>query len=131
MSGFSSGEITVLVILAFILIGPERLPEVAAGLARLIKEAKAIATGARQKAREEFGDDLDKLKQYDPRQYDPRRILAQIWEEDPEAVTSAQATLIEKDNARATGVRQATTDSGEELSGEQTDALPPFDDQAT
>ncbi|MDO5628371.1 MAG: twin-arginine translocase TatA/TatE family subunit [Mobilicoccus sp.] len=70
-------EILVIVVLAFILIGPERLPEVLAKTRRFIREARKMADGARTQLRDQMGPEFDDIdwKSYDPRQYDPRRIV--------------------------------------------------------
>ncbi|WP_454300020.1 twin-arginine translocase TatA/TatE family subunit [Salana multivorans] len=56
-------------------VGPERLPEYARQLGRLVREVKRIAVGAQERVREELGPEIEDLRQYDPRQYDPRRII--------------------------------------------------------
>ena len=82
MFGINGGELVVLAILAFLLIGPERLPELAQQLARVTREVKRIAMGAREKVREELGPEFDDLAALDPRQYDPRRIVREALAED-------------------------------------------------
>lgn len=70
-------EILILLVLAVVVIGPERLPRYAEQLARLVKTLKNMATGATSALREELGDELADLdfSKFDPRQYDPRRIV--------------------------------------------------------
>ncbi|WP_341360405.1 twin-arginine translocase TatA/TatE family subunit [Georgenia sp. M64] len=84
--GINGGEWVVLIVLAFLLIGPERLPEVAQQLGRLTRELKHLATGAKEKVREELGPEMDDLAVFDPRQYDPRRIVREaLMEDEPSA----------------------------------------------
>ncbi|WP_040155259.1 twin-arginine translocase TatA/TatE family subunit [Mobilicoccus massiliensis] len=71
------GEFVVILVLAFLLIGPERLPEVLAKTRHYIRELRKMADGARNQLREQMGPEFDDIdwKAYDPRQYDPRRIV--------------------------------------------------------
>src|SRR5690625_4615748 len=71
----SGEELIFLVFLALVLIGPDRLPQYAEQLARLVKNLRELASGAKVSLREELGDEIDELARYDPRQYDPRRIV--------------------------------------------------------
>lgn len=68
-------EWLVLVVVALVLIGPERLPSYAAQLGRVVRELRRMAQGASERVREEMGEDLEGLTAFDPRQYDPRRII--------------------------------------------------------
>jgi sec-independent protein translocase protein TatB len=70
-------EFIALIVLAVVILGPERLPEYAAKLGRLVRQARAMAEGAKGQLREQMGPDFDDIdwRQYDPRQYDPRRIV--------------------------------------------------------
>ena len=70
-------EFVILVIVAILVIGPDRMPEYAAKLAKLIKQLRALADTAKVQLREQMGPDFDDVDwtQYDPRQYDPRRIV--------------------------------------------------------
>ncbi|WP_240646077.1 twin-arginine translocase TatA/TatE family subunit [Georgenia sp. SYP-B2076] len=88
--GISGGEAIVLLILAFLLIGPERLPAVAQQLGRLTRELKALATGAKERVREELGPEFDDLAAFDPRQYDPRRIVREALQDDTPAHPAAR-----------------------------------------
>ncbi len=90
MFGINGGELVVLLVLAFLLIGPERLPELAQQLGRLTREVKKIATGAKEKVREELGPEFDDLAALDPRQYDPRRIVREALMEDDEPARPAR-----------------------------------------
>lgn len=82
--------------LAMLLIGPERLPEYVAKLRGFVRQAKQFADGAKNQLREQMGPEFDDIdwKSYDPRQYDPRRIvreaLADLDDED-DPVTKDEA----------------------------------------
>jgi sec-independent protein translocase protein TatB len=86
--GVNPSEFIVLLVVAAVVLGPERLPEYAQQLARLVRELRRMAQGASKQVRNEMGpefDDIDWAK-LDPRQYDPRRIvreaLADVWDPD-------------------------------------------------
>ncbi|MEH0108138.1 Sec-independent protein translocase TatB [Tersicoccus sp. MR15.9] len=86
MLGINGSEFIVLAVLAILLLGPERIPEYASQLARLTREVKRIATGARQQLKDELGDDFEDVdwRKLDPRQYDPRRIVREaLFEDEP------------------------------------------------
>ena len=72
-------EFLVLILLAFIILGPKQLPEYAAKLARVVVKARRMANDAKVQIKEQMGPEYDDLdwRQYDPRQYDPRRIVKQ------------------------------------------------------
>jgi sec-independent protein translocase protein TatB len=75
--GISSGEFFVLLVVAAVVLGPERLPQYAQQLARLIRELRKLAAGATEQVRAELGPEFDEVdwRKLDPRQYDPRRIV--------------------------------------------------------
>ena len=77
MFGINSSEFLILLVVAIVVLGPERLPEYAAKLANLVRQARTMATNARAQLSEQMGPDFDDIdwKAYDPRQYDPRRIV--------------------------------------------------------
>jgi sec-independent protein translocase protein TatB len=86
--GINGLEFVVLAIIAVVVLGPERLPEYAAQLARLVKGLRRMASGAREQLREEVGPELDEVdwRKLDPRQYDPRRIIKEALLDDIEDV---------------------------------------------
>ena len=77
MAGVNGWEFIALIVLAVVVLGPERLPEYASKLAQFVKQARAMAEGAKGQLREQMGPEFDDIdwQQYDPRQYDPRRIV--------------------------------------------------------
>jgi sec-independent protein translocase protein TatB len=73
----NGGEFIILMVLAVVILGPERLPQYAAQLGRFVREAKGFAVKAREQVREELGEEFDDVdwQALDPRRYDPRRIV--------------------------------------------------------
>jgi len=75
--GLSFDKLLIIGIIAVFVLGPERLPHYASQLARLVRSARDMANGAKDRMREEMGPEFDEIdwKKLDPRQYDPRRII--------------------------------------------------------
>jgi sec-independent protein translocase protein TatB len=90
--GLSFEKVLIIAIIAAFLIGPQKLPQYAASLARLVKRVRQMADSAQERVREEMGPDFEDLdwRKMDPRQYDPRRIIREaLLEEEPVAAKSA------------------------------------------
>ena len=89
----NGGELLIIVVLALVLIGPERLPQYAAQLARVVRRLKSFATDARERVSEELGPELGDVEwsKLDPRQYDPRRIVRDALLDDDAARPAASA----------------------------------------
>lgn len=77
MPGINAYEFVILIVLALVILGPERLPQYARNLARWARQARDLAEDAKGRFKDETGTDFDEVdwKRYDPRQYDPRRII--------------------------------------------------------
>ena len=77
MFGINAYEFIVLLAVAAVVLGPERLPQYTQQLTRLVRELRRMAQGAQDKVREELGPEFDDVdwRALDPRQYDPRRIV--------------------------------------------------------
>ena len=81
--GINGGELIVLVVLALLLLGPEKIPEYLRTLREWIHKARLLAEGAKEQFKEETGTDFDEVdwQKYDPRQYDPRRVIREALSE--------------------------------------------------
>ncbi|MBT1034969.1 twin-arginine translocase TatA/TatE family subunit [Canibacter sp. lx-45] len=88
--GLTIEKIMIIVVIAVIILGPEKLPEYAQQLAQLVKNLRRLTMSAKERMREEMGEEFGSVdwKQYDPRQYDPRKIIrdAIIHDEQSQAV---------------------------------------------
>jgi sec-independent protein translocase protein TatB len=82
--GLSGEKLLILGVIALIVLGPERLPEYAKGLANIIKNLRRMAEGAKDKVKDELGEGFEDVdwRKLDPRQYDPRRIIREALTED-------------------------------------------------
>jgi sec-independent protein translocase protein TatB len=81
--GLTIEKLLLIGIIALFLIGPDRLPAYSAQLGRLIRQLRDMASGAKDRMRDELGPDFDDMdwKKLDPRQYDPRRIIREALSE--------------------------------------------------
>lgn len=95
MSGINFYEFSILVVLALVLVGPERLPQCAQNLARWVRRARSMAEDARIRFKDETGADFGDVDwhKYHPRQYDPRRIIREALAEDYDEVRSEVRSL--------------------------------------
>jgi sec-independent protein translocase protein TatB len=73
----NGGEMLVLAGVALVVLGPDKLPGYAAQAARMLRQLRTMADGAKDQMREQMGPEFDDIdwKSLDPRQYDPRRIV--------------------------------------------------------
>ena len=87
-------EFILLIVLAFIILGPQRMPEYAAKLARFVVQLRRMANDAKTQLKDQMGPEYEDLdwRQYDPRQYDPRRIVKQALMEPLEDAFSLEET---------------------------------------
>lgn len=91
MFGINGPEFLLLLLIGILVIGPQRLPEYTQKLSNLVREVRRMASGAREQIKEEVGIDIDDVdwKKYDPRQYDPRRIIKEALLDDDTKPVSA------------------------------------------
>ena len=84
--GLGFEKLLVIAVIALFLVGPEKLPDYAARLARFVRGARRMLDDAKDRVREELGPDFDEeeWRKLDPRQYDPRRIIRDALLEPPE-----------------------------------------------
>ncbi len=126
MFGLSGEKLLILGIIAVIVLGPERLPEYAKGLANIIKSLRRMANGAKTQMKDELGEDFEDLdwRKLDPRQYDPRRIIREALTEDLDF--SAEKNAL-RDTAAAATAAVAPAIIVQLEQGEKA----PFDSEAT
>ena len=77
MFGINGSELIILVVLAIVILGPDKLPEYTRTFTEWLRTLRDKAEGAKTQFKEETGTDFDEVdwRKYDPRQYDPRRII--------------------------------------------------------
>ena len=82
---FGAGEIIGLLILAVILIGPDRLPHFAVDAARFIKRVREVATSATNELKENLGPGFEDLSPTDlnPKTFLKRQLDSVLDESEP------------------------------------------------
>lgn len=129
--GWSWDKLILIGLIAVLVVGPERLPAYAERLGKLVRWGRDWAKGARERLKDEMGDDFDDVewRKLDPRQYDPRRIIREALLDDaplPSGV-GAQGARVSDAAAHATVASKASPAARLSLDG----APPPFDAEAT
>ncbi|MFM9151852.1 MAG: Sec-independent protein secretion pathway component [Candidatus Planktophila sp.] len=84
MFDFGFGEVIGLVVLALILVGPEKMPRVAGDLAKMIKKIRALTYTATAEIRDNLGPGFEDLKPADlnPKTFIKRQVASVLDEED-------------------------------------------------
>jgi sec-independent protein translocase protein TatB len=109
--GVGLTELAVIVFVAILVFGPDRLPDLARQAAQIVKQVRRMANNARDELRAELGPeyaDLE-LRDLDPREIVKRHIAEALEDDDEEPV-------------RPTRRGQRPLDDGE---------TPPYDADAT
>lgn len=140
MFGINGTEMLIIIIVALLVIGPQRLPEYAEQLKEFVKLLKRRADEAKGSLRRDFAEDLPDVdwKTLDPRQYDPRRIVREALQEE----SQAQASSGSRSSTGSTAAGSSSDDAAAvQLSPVQryraqvalrdAEAAPPFDPEAT
>ena len=85
MLGIGGGEAVVLLILGLLILGPERLPKVAADAARTLRDLRRMADRARADVTRELGPDFEDigLADLNPRRFVSRHLLEDELDDDP------------------------------------------------
>jgi sec-independent protein translocase protein TatB len=101
--GLTFEKLLLIGLIAVLLIGPDRLPMYAAQFGRLVRSLRDMASGAKDRMREEMGPDYDDIdwKKLDPRQYDPRRIVREALLEDEEKPVAPTVSAPKRESAYA------------------------------
>ena len=121
--GIDMEKIVIILVVAALLLGPEKLPRYAELLAKFTVRVRDWLTDARSRVRDEMGEDFDDIewRKLDPRQYDPRRIIREALLEEP-------ATA--KPNSRGGPTVQAPRPLGVPLATSSAGALEPLGAEA-
>lgn len=115
MFGIGFGELVVIAVLAVLVFGPDRLPELAQQAGRFVRQLRTFANNARDELRSELGPEYADLELRD---LDPRAIVRKH-------IAEAMAELDELEDAvrdNEPTVRQEPLAPGER---------PPYDEDAT
>jgi len=131
---FNAGEIVVLLVLAIVLFGPEKLPELARKTARLLHHFRRIANDAQGRLRQELGPEFADLDLAD---LNPKNFVAKHL--GPDAAADLEDVAGELRGARTSLDHALSADeSATETEGELVEVpvaadvrATPFDPEAT
>ena len=92
--GISGPEFLVIILVAVIVVGPQRLPEYTRKLTQAVRRLRVFLDDAKEQIAEEVGPELTDLdlSDLDPRNYDPRKIVRDALGEDLDAIRKDLAT---------------------------------------
>ncbi|NMR19893.1 Sec-independent protein translocase protein TatB [Cellulomonas fimi] len=133
MFDINGGEFLLILVVAIVVVGPERLPRYAEQLGGWVRTLRRFLRTAKQRVDTELGDqagDVD-WAALDPRRYDPRRIVREALLDDdspPATTTTAAPGRAAWPAAAAPGAGGAGT--GAAGTGGAAPAAP-YDDEAT
>ncbi|QNN51734.1 sec-independent translocase [Nocardioides mesophilus] len=88
MFGVGLPEMVVIVVVAVLIFGPDRLPDFARQAGRMIRQVRAFSQAARDDIRSELGPEFSnfELTDLDPRRA-VRKYIQDTWDETPEERT--------------------------------------------
>jgi sec-independent protein translocase protein TatB len=95
--GINALEMIAIAVLALLIFGPEKLPDLAKDAARLLREVRKMATGAKADLKDSLGPELGDLNisDLDPRTFVRRNLFDPIEDE----VTDVKRAVDGKDEA--------------------------------
>jgi sec-independent protein translocase protein TatB len=75
--GINGWELVIILVVAMLVIGPERLPVYAEQLGSLVRRGRDLLQNAKARVDDELGPEFSDVdwSKLDPRQYDPRKIV--------------------------------------------------------
>lgn len=134
--GIDMEKIVIILVVAALLLGPEKLPRYAELLAKFTVRARDWLNGARSRVKDEMGEDFDDIewRKLDPRQYDPRRIIRDALLDDapvPSARAAAIAPAAVAPVAAAAASSIASPRSDGATAARSADDPVPYDSEAT
>ncbi len=133
MFDINGGEFIILLVVAVLVIGPERLPKYAEQLGQLARRAKVLLQETKSRVDDELGDDIKDVDwaALDPRKYDPRRIVRDALLDDVMPAVTGFKRATAAGTATAAGAASAATSNASVESGQAAAGHAPFDDEAT
>jgi sec-independent protein translocase protein TatB len=127
----NGGELLVLLLVAVLVIGPERLPRYAEQLGQWARRARTFLQETKSRVDEELGDEVRDVDwaALDPRRYDPRRIVREALLDDVLPTPGARAGQTAAAGAAAS--RTGAPSTSRPAAAREQGAPAPFDDEAT
>ncbi|HEX7350793.1 twin-arginine translocase TatA/TatE family subunit [Brachybacterium sp.] len=131
--GLGGWELVVLLVVFLVVVGPQRLPDVTRQLIHWVRQARRWVDDSRSTVEDEMGIAIEDLKKYDPRQYDPRRIIREAWGDTDieDLVPSKEALSVAAGGAAVGAAAKKGSKSGSKSAKDKGPQRAPFDDEAT
>ena len=129
-------EFLLLLVLAVILFGPERLPDLARKAARVLRYIRTMAGSAQQQLSQELGQDVD-LRDLNPRAFVQKHLLDEvepIIADVQSDIADVRSTVADTSRDVATtvnGEKDISPDSTQDVLAEARPTRTPFDAEAT
>ena len=128
-------EFLLLLVLAIILFGPERLPELFRKVARVVQYVRTVAGTAQTQLSKELGpgfEDLD-LRDLNPKSFIQKHLLDEVQPivADVKSEIGDLSTTVSGASADVTDAINGVAGEQPELPAEPVRVLPPFDPEAT
>lgn len=125
MFGINGWELVIILVIAMLVIGPERLPMYAEQLGSLVRRGRHLLQNAKARVDDELGPEFSDVdwSKLDPRQYDPRKIVRDALLDDSPSPTYARSAATQAADSNGTPAPQAgaVAEPGKA----------PYDDEAT
>ncbi len=125
MFGINGWELVIILVVAMLVIGPERLPVYAEQLGSLVRRGRDLLQNAKARVDDELGPEFSDVdwSKLDPRQYDPRKIVRDALLDDspPSAYSRSAAAQAAERNGAPAAPAGAVAEPGKA----------PYDDEAT
>jgi sec-independent protein translocase protein TatB len=123
--GINGWELVIILVVAMLVIGPERLPVYAEQLGSLVRRGRDLLQNAKSRVDDELGPEFNDVdwSKLDPRQYDPRKIVRDALLDDspPSTYTGSAAARAAEGNGTPPAPAGASAEPGKA----------PYDDEAT
>ncbi|MEV0951064.1 twin-arginine translocase TatA/TatE family subunit [Promicromonospora sp. NPDC050249] len=128
MFGINGWELVIILVVAMLVIGPERLPVYAEQLGSLVRRGRDLLQTAKARVDDELGPEFNDVdwSKLDPRQYDPRKIVRDALLDDTPYARPAGAGSLAAERAAD---RYGTPSAAAGVVAEPGKA--PYDDEAT
>jgi sec-independent protein translocase protein TatB len=123
--GINGWELVIILVVAMLVIGPERLPVYAEQLGSLVRRGRDLLQNAKSRVDDELGPEFNDVdwSKLDPRQYDPRKIVRDALLDDspPSAYKGSASERAAERNGTPPAPAGASAEPGKA----------PYDDEAT
>lgn len=130
--GLGGWEFVILIVVFLVIVGPQRLPDVTRQLVQWVRQARRWVDDSRATVEDEMGIAMEDLKKYDPRQYDPRRIIREAWgDTDLEELLPSKEALSVAAGAGAAGAASKSKSKSSKGAKDDGPKRAPFDPEAT